>query len=196
MNRRKGYILTLDPESDRAIFSKNVLEKIGFEVIFMKVIPHENKVYSNKISMQNIYRVIIESQDDYAYVFEDDINVLDEISLDEIMEYEPISEYFFYLGLCLYEHLEFQNTGIQIRNHTVYSRSGGCRGLHAIGLSKKGAIELLNFSLERDEIYMDMILEKFSEIHPANICRIDLESYIPGHIGILYQDRSRFPSMI
>ena len=32
MNRRCGYILTLNPNSERALFSKNILEKIGFDV--------------------------------------------------------------------------------------------------------------------------------------------------------------------
>ena len=39
MNKRVGYILSLDHESERAIFSKNVLEKIGFDVIIIKPIP-------------------------------------------------------------------------------------------------------------------------------------------------------------
>ena len=69
MNRRNGYILTLNPESERAVFSKNVLENIGFDVTFIKAIPNNDKVLSNKLSMEHIYGLIIESQSDYAYVF-------------------------------------------------------------------------------------------------------------------------------
>lgn len=197
MAKRTGYILTLDPNSERAIFSKNILETIGFEVIFVKVIPHDDKVVSNKISMLHIYKLIIESQDNYAYVFEDDINILEEIHLDEIIQYEAISEIFFYLGLCVYgSGQDVKNTGIKINNHDVYAKSGMCRGLHAIGLSRKGAKELLEYSSNHRQRYMDMILEEFSGIYPANIVRYDLESYISGHRGIIYQDRNRFPSSI
>ncbi len=196
MTRRSAYVLTLDFESERAIFSKKILENIGFDVMFIKPIPNENKVLSNKISMQYIYSLIIDSQNDYSYVFEDDINVLEEISLDEIIQHEIYSERFFYLGVCVYGKNKAVNTGIKIKNHIVYKKSGFCRGLHAIGLSKKGAVELLKFSRDSNEQYMDVILECFSKIHPANVVRYDLESYINGHKGVLYQDRKRFPSQI
>jgi hypothetical protein len=195
MNKRCGYILTLDFESDRAIFSKNILEKIGFDVIFIKPILDTDKVLSNKRSMQYIYNLIINSQDEYAYVFEDDINMHENITLDEIIEYEKYSKMFFYLGMCEYGNVA-KKSGIIIRNHNVYYKSGFCRGLHAIGLSKKGAEELLNFSQNSKERYMDVILEHFSKIYPANVCRYDLESYIRGHKGILFQDRKQFPSTI
>ena len=146
--------------------------------------------------MQYIYSLIIDSQNEYSYVFEDDINVNEEIILDEIIQYEKISEMFFYLGMCEYNKTNIKNTGIKIKNHIVYKKDGFCRGLHAIGLSKKGADTLLNFSSKIQERYMDVILEKFSEIYPANIVRYDLESYINGHRGVLYQDRKRFPSQI
>lgn len=43
---------------------------------------------------------------------------------------------------------------------------------------------------------MDVILEAFAAIYPANIVRYDLESYISGHRGVIFQDRNRFPSSI
>ena len=43
---------------------------------------------------------------------------------------------------------------------------------------------------------MDMILEKFIEIFPANVIRYDLESDIKGHRGLFFQDRKQFPSSI
>jgi len=195
MNKRCGYILTLNPQSERALFSKNILENIGFDVTFIQPIPNADKVISNKISMQYIYSLISNSENEYSYVFEDDINMLEEIKIDEIIEYEKISDMFFYLGICEY-NMNAKNTGIKIRNKDVYSKSGFCKGLHAIGLSKKGSIELLKFSKESNERYMDVILEKFTKLYPANVCRYDLESYISGHRGILFQDRKKFPSMI
>jgi len=195
MSKRSAYLLTMNSESDRAIFSKNILEKIGFTVIFIKPILHNDKVLSNKISMQYIYSLIIDSQDEYSYVFEDDINMIEEITLEEIIEYEKISEMFFYLGLCEYE-IPAKKTNIKIRNHEVYIKSGNCRGLHAIGLSRRGAEELLKFSRICPERFMDMTLEKFSTIYPANVCRYDLHAGMSGHRGILFQDRQRFPSTI
>jgi hypothetical protein len=196
MSKRNAYILTLDPESERAVFSKKVLENIGFDIIFVKAILHDDRILSNRISMQYIYSLIVNSENDYTYVFEDDININEEIHLDEIIEYEKFSEMFFYLGLCEYGSTNNENTGIKINNHTVHRKAGSCRGLHAIGLSKNGAKSLLDLSIKLDEIYMDGVLEKLSEIYPANIVRYDLESYIKGHRGIIYQDRNRFPSTI
>ena len=136
MNKRCAYILTVNSESDRAIFSKNVLETIGFDVTFVKSIPNIDNVVSNKISMQYIYNLINNSDNEYSYVFEDDINMIEEITLDEIIEYEKISKMFFYLGVCEYKNKGI-NTSVKIRNKDVYSKIGFCRGAHAIGLSKK-----------------------------------------------------------
>jgi hypothetical protein len=192
--KRTGYILTLNPHSERAIFSKHILEKIGFDVILIKPIFHRDKVLSNKISMQHIYK-LIESQHDYAYVFEDDINIHEEITLDEIIEYEKMSKMFFYLGVCEYQ-IKGVFTGIKIRNHQVYTKRGFCRGLHAMGISRQGASALLKLSQETNEKYMDVIVEELSKLYSANVCRYDLESYIAGHKGLFFQDRNRFPSTI
>lgn len=202
MNKRTGYVLSLNPESQRALFAKNVLEKIGFDVVFIKGIRNDNRVLSHKHSMQHIYNLIAESESEYSYVFEDDINVLEDITLDEIIEYEPISEMFFYLGICEWGQAGV-NTCIKIRNRTVYSKQYWVRGCHAMGFSKKGAQAVLNFSKEfSDDLEpeyggaIDMILEKFTCTHPANVCGYELESYIPGHKGVVYQDRNRFPSIL
>lgn len=190
--KRTAYLLTTDENSERANFSKTLLEKIGFEVELVKAIPHEDKVLSNKISMQYIYSKI----EKYSYVFEDDINVHEEITLEEIKEYEKYSPKFFYLGMCEYNSKNSEETEIKIRNKKVYKKTGNVRGLHGIGVSKEGAKELLERSKETTERYMDVILEEYSEKNPANIVRYDLESYITGHKGIIYQDRKRFPSDI
>ena len=76
---RIGYLLTTNEESERYIFSKNLLEKIGFTVHCIKAIPNENKMLSNKLSMQYIYDIIQNSEEGFYYVFEDDINLLDNI---------------------------------------------------------------------------------------------------------------------
>jgi hypothetical protein len=200
MSLRNCFVLTCDSASERAQFCKNILEKVGFSVNFVRCIPHTDKVISNKISMQHIYGLIANGTDanEWVYVFEDDINVLEDITLDEIIEYEKISNTFFYLGVCVYNIREILlNKQHQINGHKIAVAKGFIRGLHSIALSKHGAKELLLFSEQMTaDRYMDVILEKFSIKYPANVVRFDLESYIKGHRGIFYQDRNRFPSSI
>lgn len=194
---RTCYVLTCNQNSPRTQFSKNVLEKVGFNVILFNCIPHENKVLSNKISMMAIYQIIADGNDEWGYVFEDDINILQDINLNEIIEYEKISSKFFYLGACIRYQANRELNCNKINNHDVSIISGNVRGLHAIGISKEGAKDLLSFCEDfTNWEYMDMILEQFSEKNPANIIRHDLESYIHGHRGIFFQDRDRFPSSI
>lgn len=196
MISRKAYVLTCNPNSERSQFSKNVLERVGFDVIFFNAFPNKNKVLSNKNSMMAIYDIIAKGEDDWVYVFEDDINILEDISLNEIVKYEPISSMFFYLGLCNYGHKKTQKNPIKISGKDVIVVSGGIRGLHAIGLSKKGAAALLDFASKVPQQYMDVCLERFTLKYPANVVRYDLQSYINGHRGVFFQDRRRFPSSI
>ena len=104
MNKRKAYLLTINEKSPRTIFSKKILQDIGFDVIIFKAIPNKDKVISNKISMQEIYKKIINSEHKWNYVFEDDINIRERISLDHIIEYENISEKVMYLGFLSLHH--------------------------------------------------------------------------------------------
>ena len=192
---RTAYVLVVHPDSERAISSKCVLEEIGFTVVLVPCIPNADKLLSNRLSMQHIYRLVRDSPEPFSYIFEDDINILEPIRLDEIMEYEPFTEMFFYLGLCEPNPLVYQTTYV-VQTHPVFVKKGNSRGLHAIGLSKQGAAALLAFSATSPFPYMDMVLEDFSRLYPAPVVRYDLESYIPGHRGILFQDRKRFPSEI
>jgi len=194
---RVAYLLTTNKESDRTLFSKQILTQIGFNVVLVQHTPHSNPVISNKISMCHIYELIHNGTDEYAYVFEDDINILEYISLSEIIKYEPISDKFFYLGICEDRgNSTIKDTMYSINSHRVLSISGNVRGLHAIGLSKNGAKELVEFANQSNFEYMDMILEEFSKKYPANIVRYDLQSYIYGHRGVIFQDRLKFPSTI
>jgi hypothetical protein len=193
---RKCFILTCNETSERTLFAKNILENIGFQVNLFLAIPNDDKVLSNKQSMLSIYDIIAKGNDEWVYVFEDDINILEHITLDEIIKYEKISSCFFYLGLCDYGPGKYVQHETKISNYPVTIVKGFIRGLHAIGLSKTGAGELFNFAQSLPERYMDVCLEWFSTMHPANVVRYDLESYIGGHRGIFFQDRNRFPSSI
>lgn len=197
---RNAYLLTTNKTSDRTRFSYDILKQIGFNVILIDCIPDSKKVLSNKISMQYIYELISNSNDEWSYVFEDDINILRPITLSEIIEYENISNKVFYLGLC--KNIKKLNRNIIltdkiIQENKVYVTNGSCRGLHAIGLSKSGSKELLEYSRAHNhKKYMDMILEMFVKKNPANIVCYELESYIKGHRGVIFQDRKKFPSSI
>lgn len=197
---RKAYVLTVDKECERTRFSEKVLQDIGFEVELVLCTPHVDKVMSNKISMHGIYKKIAEDGDEWAYVFEDDINVLAPIKIDEIVLYERISDMFFYLGLCrpMFDVHNFTRSSYGIAGQSVAVVTGEfCRGLHAIGLSKRGAKALSAFVDEYPaERYMDVILALFTIRYPANVVRYDLESYCPGHRGVLFQDREKFPTQI
>jgi hypothetical protein len=195
---RNAYLLTTNETSARCIFSKKILENIGFNVIIVNAILNTNKVLSNKLSMMKIYNIIQNGNAEYAYVFEDDVNVVEPIYINEIIEYEKISQMFFYLGCCMMNNGEkVLNTDYKINNKPVMQVSGGIRGLHGIGISRCGATKLLEFINTNKNIYMDCILEDFSVIYPANVVRYDLVSpQINGHRGILFQDRLQFPSSI
>lgn len=196
MTSRPAYLLTTNASSKRTIFSQNILRAIGFTVIIVPHIPNKDKVLSNKLSMQHIYSLIRDGADPYAYVFEDDINVITPITLDEIIQYETISKQFFYLGMCGYNGNTAKYTNININGHPVFRIASNVRGLHAIGLSQTGATNLLQLSKQSKQRYMDIILENFARIFPANIVRYDLRSRIRGHRGAIFQDRRQFPSSI
>ena len=196
---RVAFLLTTDPQSARAQFSKETLENIGFKVVFYIAIANNDKVLSNKLSMLAIYNEILIGNSEWGYVFEDDVNVVEPIHLNEIVQYEKISSPFFYLGCCMMNNREetVNNTGRVINNHPVMNVSGQVRGLHGIGITRLGAKELIEFANASKERYMDCILESFSQIYPANIVRYDLQSPLEkGHRGVLFQDRQAFPPTI
>ena len=201
MTTRFAYVLTLNTESDRAKSCEELLRKIGFIVTFVDVIPHTDPVISNKRSMEHIYEMVrdlSQSDQEFSYIFEDDIATHTDIKLSEIIKYERLSDMFFYLGICVPLDLlrSNQRTGNSILGYPVQTISGNVRGLHAVAISKIGATELLEFAKTSSHNYMDMVLNDFSLVYPANVVRYDLESYIPGHRGMFFQDRKKYPSSI
>jgi hypothetical protein len=194
---RNAYLLTCDPNSKRAKFSKNILEEIGFNVILFQAIPHTKPLLSHRQSIISIFNIIAnDSTSEWSYIFEDDINKLEDIKLDEIIKYEKISNNFFYLGICKYGENTISETNHTINNHKVYSVSGYVRGAHAFAFSRVGMIDFINFVKKFSLEYMDMILECYTLKNRANVVRVDLKSYIYGHLGVIFQDRNKFPSTI
>lgn len=196
--KRNAYLLTTDCNSSRATFSKELLQKIGFNVIIFLAIHHNDPIMSHKLSMIEIYKIIENSSDEWSYIFEDDINILEPITLDEIIEYEKIStDNFFYLGICKYIDMSsISITSHIINNHQVYQVSGTVRGAHAVAFSKNGIKKFNQFIKHFSIVAYDMLLELYSLSHPANIIRCDLSSTIAGHLGIFFQDREKFKSSL
>lgn len=196
---RNAYVLSCNFNSDRTNFSCGILENIGFNVIKMPCIPHEKVLQSNRLGHESIYHHILKSKEKWAYIFEDDINIIEDIKLDEVVEYEKISKNVFYLGCCIINpRRTLKKTGHKIRNSDVYNVKGGSRCLHGIGISNDGCANLLNFSkIWKKPLAFDACLDDFVSIHSANIVRGDLQSpQNPRHFGFLYQDRLRFSSEI
>lgn len=196
--RRRAYLLTLDTASERAQHASQLLVDIGLDVVVILAVPHEDKVLSNKRSLRSIYEKIVRSDDPWSYVFEDDIDTLEPIQKSELLEYEKISQTFFYLGCCGPSHVEL--SGHDINGHPVYHVEGGSvRGHHAVAFSHQGAQDFLDIfdKNENQSVrYADVLLEGFAQITHPPIVRYDLESYTEGHRGLFFQDRERFPSII
>ena len=209
---RTAYVLTLNTTDARTVNSQNLLEKIGFRVELIRAIPHPNKPHSNKLSMTYIIELIQNGTDNYAYIFENDISIHEPIDISEIVQYEAISEMFFYLGVCYkkpkkifnwskfkYEkqkYHKFVDTNYTINNHKVKQIVGTVACLHAIAMSKLGAKKILEFSVPHKRSNMDVIIGVSTLTYPANVVRYDLKSYHVGHRGILYQDRRKFKTTI
>mgnify|MGYP003338293628 CR=1 FL=1 len=85
---RNAYLLTTNSESERTTTRKKLLEEIGFTVNVVPHTPHTDPVISNRLSMMYIYNIIAKSSLEWAYVFEDDVEIHEKISLEEIIEYE------------------------------------------------------------------------------------------------------------
>jgi hypothetical protein len=140
--RRIAHLITVDENSERCIFSSGILDLIGFDVkIHIAVydpIPYVSLLKTNEL----IFKEILNSKSEWHYIFEDDINMLEYISLEEIIEYEKISNGFFFLGVCKYGLDNGFMTPYEVNNHPVYCVSGCVRGSHAVAFSRT---ELQNF---------------------------------------------------
>jgi len=198
IEKRNAYILTLDKKSERAIFSKNILENIGFDVIIFEAIKDTKPMVSHKKSMRAIYEKIIKEENNkYCYVFEDDINTLLNIDLNYIINYEKLNEDIYYLGGC-YNKGELIKQEIKINDYFLHKTKGGIRGIHSLCITKKGADILKGLSDNNlNELHTDRLLENYTLTNPLYIIREDLKSPChPGHFGIFYQDRKRFKSTL
>jgi hypothetical protein len=202
MIKRNAYLLQGPVENQplRAQFSRDLLIDIGFNVNVIEHIPNESAYLSNKLSVMHIFDLIQKSNEEWSYMFEDDVDTLEEITLEDIVEYENISEMFFYLGVCMASARRLRASAHKIKDDNVKITHNG-RCLHAIAISKKGINEIIPFykthDLKSPSPIADAILESFSKKYPANVVRSHLASpQNRGHRGVFFQDRRRFSTQI
>lgn len=212
---RESYLITTNENSDRVNAAKTVLSEVGFHINVIKALPRSNDEYHSKMaSNRNTMLYIVDEigkkeGNDFYYIFEDDVNVLKPVKLDEIIEYENISREceLFYLGCCRYNYT-FDNT-IEtehcIRGNTVYKVTKFIRGTHAFAMTPNTARKMCDFFMtnekileESDVIPFDIMLEMY--VHECTngvmTMRHELESNVKDHFGLFFQDRNRFPSII
>jgi hypothetical protein len=199
MVKRNAYLLQGPVENQplRARLSRDLLIDIGFNVNVIDHIPNESAHLSNKLSVMHIFDLIQKSNEEWSYMFEDDVDTLEEITLEDIVEYENISEMFFYLGVCMASSRRLRASAHKIKDDNVKITHNG-RCIHAIAISKKGINEIIPFYKTHDHITCaDGILEGFSKKYPANVVRSHLVSpHNRGHRGVFFQDRRRFATQV
>ena len=193
-----AYVLTKDLNSHRAKFSKNILQKIGFNVIFFKAIKDRKPMISHRKSMYAIYEKILkEEENDYCCIFEDDINTDLNIKLEYIKNYEKLKEDIIYLGFSDYkaQYLETDNI---INDKKLKKVRGGIRCIHSLMVSKKGVEILKNlYDVNPKQLHMDVLLENYTLTKPLYVIREDIVSPCENkHYGIFFQDRRIFKSQL
>jgi len=190
---RKAFLITTDISNPRTRSSLEILEKVGFVVVFQPVIPHPNKMVSNRLTHMELFRKIsVDKTEPWGYIFENDIQILNESFRvnPDIIAFESRHKEFMFLGMCMSKDV------------LPYSEfyCGNCA--HAYALTPEGARNLLNFSLNQDSS---------RDLHPQDTITyawclkekgfpvVGMEYRSPqneGHFGLFYQDRHHFPSRI
>jgi Glycosyl transferase family 11 len=208
--KRTSYLLTVDPNSNRATTVKTTLSNIrGFQVQTVTAIPakdtsEESRRISNRDSILSILRTIANQDCDmFHYIFEDDVALIEPVTLHEITLYEIISKEqgIFYLGACLYNQVTLEPTPYDIYDHLVYKVKENIRGAHAFAVTPRCAKQILMFYESHfiDEIASDVILENYVNqfTNGIHVVRPDLISpFMDTHRGIFYQDRVNHSSII
>lgn len=222
--QRTAHILTCDETSERAQHTASILSQIGFNVVFDPVIDplnidsfsnisdeservkliKQHVSYSNRISMHTIFNNAIIGSDEWLYVFEDDISAVTDITLDEIIEYEEISDHLFYIGCCQHHKMMkppfVYQTPHNINGYDVYKVSRtNC--LHAVAYKVSNLPYMLEYDYDHTtgdyrKAYLDQIIGTFFiKNHHSNVVRWDEKSpLVQSQRGALYQDRVKFPS--
>jgi hypothetical protein len=203
---RIAYLITVNATSPRTLRSTNILKNVGFDVRLEFAPPVDDKVISNKLAQLSIYRQIALAPegtggvDGWGYIFEDDIilvgktieNFDDKVDFsvaETLLETEKNETLFIYLGICGPE-----------RQHVVSGPSRYCGSCaHAYGVSRKGAMALLEYEESRkSERYMDVLMRQWCK-EMGGFCVVNAEkqsNQAADHFGTFIQDRRAFPTLI
>lgn len=200
--QRKAFVITVDLDGARARFARHVLTTVGFDVVLIKAVYDADPPVSLKRTHMQLWEHIAThcADDEWMYIFEDDVNVLESLTIAQLLSYErhAAPTGMFFLGCCMNKWNGVTQTSTSIDGHAVHHVRGGVRGTHAIAYSKAGAQAMLAFAQRTDQArqrHVDVITEAFTTTFKDGVpvMRMDLHSDIHGHNGIVFQDRRRFP---
>jgi len=193
---RTAYLLTIDDTTFRYHHSHKLLLQQGFRVETFIAPKHLDKWYSNRVGLLAILEKIAAKNEHWSYVFEDDINLVEDVPLlSSAKPIERLSDKFFYLGLC-------QDESWFLRRFTRMHSDVTCGTCaHAFAITPVGARELVQFAdpelppLARS---FDYTMKEWCEhSNGFRLVRPDLESPLDSNqLGLVYQDRLQFPSTI
>lgn len=199
---RKAFVITVDLDGPRARFARDVLSTVGFEVLLTRAVHDPDPVLSLKRTNMQLWEHIAThcAENEWMYIFEDDVNMLDKLTIAQLVPYERHAESagMFFLGCCLRGWGGVIDTPTLIDGHPVVHVRGHVRGAHAIGYSRTGARAILALAQTPEqtrERHVDIITEAFTTtvVGGVPVVRFDLHSDVDGHNGIVFQDRRRFP---
>lgn len=195
-----AHVLSMDAGAPRARHTANALAAVGFQVVFVAPsaggLTIADKVLSNKRAfLDALERHLQGSPAAWLYLFEDDITAHRGIYLPDVQATESRATHFMYLGIC----------GPRVRAEWPLLKSGGRCGrcAHAMGFSRAGAAAFLAFNRNNTDaythgMYLDVMVEAWClSLGGFPVVHFDRAApHEPGHRGVFYQDRRKFPTGI
>ena len=192
---RKAYVLTLDENSRRARHVKEIFDIVGMEVVYCDAIQNENKRVGHRRSMLEILKKVQDSKEDWAYIFEDDVQFYEYIGPPRLKKFEALAENFYYLG-CFSQSKPEKTDEVIDEEIPVYRiKKDFARLSHAFGISKEGAKILLEASDEFPEVsfgFDELLWRVFYKESPIVVMGDYQSEQRRGEYGIAFQDRWEF----
>jgi len=206
-----AYVVTLNVKSERFRSTKQILQKLGFRVLTVHPSyvgdSYLDRTLSNKYAFLEVFEAIKSGEDEWGYVFEDDIALnperVDSDILANIARGETLyGRLFQYLGVC-------KSTHTAAISMNVSKTCGRCA--HAMGISRKGVNKLFEYMSHSSDVVMDSRLtpptDPYMDAVIESWCLQEGGFHVVGplqhakrgdisHIGLFLQDRERFISTI
>ena len=217
--RPPAYVITTSIGQPRTLHTMQILSDLGFSVTPVSALEpltssELSKVWSNRNTIISSLQLHLhQSSSEWAYIFEDDIEVTVGIDADagrggvrsaaDVHKFSLSSHPLFqYLGVCVPPYSQVQTA--------EDLKTGICgRCAHAMAISKRGIVDLLHFitsSTQRDffgeepqqQPYFDVIVESWCNARggfPVLQGHL-LSPQDSSHRGAFHQDRQRWQSTI